>query len=180
MAAKRAVPRAVAPSGGRSRTDLFTPEKRSAIMRAVKGADTRPEIALRRALFALGLRYRLHGALPGKPDLVFAARKSVIFVHGCFWHGHDCPRGVRTPKTNAAYWRQKIVRNRARDKEALAALRGIGWRALVLWECELKDMTRAAAKAAKWLGRGGRWTSRRKKKAVAVDSLSRSKAATRN
>ncbi|MEQ1932170.1 MAG: very short patch repair endonuclease, partial [Parvularculaceae bacterium] len=130
----------------------MTSAERSRIMRAVKSADTRPELALRRALFALGFRYRLHGrGLPGKPDVVFAATKSVIFVHGCFWHGHDCPRGRREPKTNAAYWRAKISRNRERDAETLAALKRAGWRALVLWECELKDITRASQRAAKWL-----------------------------
>lgn len=134
------------------RADVFSPQKRSEIMRAVKGRDTRPEMALRRALFAKGLRYRLHGAkLPGKPDLVFPGRKSVIFVHGCFWHGHDCARGSRAPKTNVAYWRAKIAGNRARDQKTLADLKRICWRALVLWECELRDITRASAKAAKWL-----------------------------
>jgi DNA mismatch endonuclease (patch repair protein) len=138
------------------RADIFTAAKRSEIMRAVKGSNTRPERALRKALFARGFRYRLNVAsLPGKPDLVFAARRAVIFVHGCFWHGHDCARGARAPKTNAAYWRAKIARNRARDKESLGALRRLGWRALVLWECELKDMKRAASRAARWLARSG-------------------------
>lgn len=135
------------------RADVFTRAKRSEIMRAVKGANTKPEIALRRALFRLGFRYRLHGRLPGRPDIVFPGRRSVIFVHGCFWHGHDCPRGRRRPKTNAAYWRAKIAKNQARDAATLAALRAEGWRALVLWECALKDMDRAAKGAAKWLSR---------------------------
>lgn len=139
------------------RSDVFTPEKRSEVMRAVRGADTTPEMALRRALFAMGLRYRTCDArLPGKPDLVFAGRRSVIFVHGCFWHGHDCARGAREPRSNAAYWRAKIGRNRARDAETLLQLKAEGWRALVLWECELKDITRAAARAARWLARGSR------------------------
>ncbi|NWG72129.1 MAG: DNA mismatch endonuclease Vsr [Parvularculaceae bacterium] len=138
----------------RRRTDVFSPEKRSEVMRAVKSANTGPEIALRRALCARGLRYRLHGALPGRPDLVFARARSVIFVHGCFWHGHDCPRGRRLPKANAAYWRAKIARNRARDRKALVDLNRLGWRALVLWECELKAIDRAARKAAAWLSRG--------------------------
>jgi DNA mismatch endonuclease (patch repair protein) len=137
------------PVAGRS--DVFSVKKRSEIMRAVKGANTGPELLLRRALFRLGFRYRLHGRLPGRPDLVFPARKSVIFVHGCFWHGHDCPRGQRAPKTNAEYWRRKIARNRVRDLETAAALKGLGWRRLALWECELKDMDRASRKAARWL-----------------------------
>lgn len=134
------------------RADIFTPEKRSAIMRAVKGANTKPEIALRKALFALGFRYRLHGAkLPGKPDIVFPARHAVIFVNGCFWHGHQCSRGSRRPKTNARYWRDKIRRNCERDAETLAALEKLGWRVRVVFECDLKDIDRAAANAAMWL-----------------------------
>ncbi|MGE3142440.1 MAG: very short patch repair endonuclease [Hyphomonadaceae bacterium] len=122
-----------------TRADVFAPEKRAAIMRAVKSADTKPELAVRRAARALGAGYRLGGwALPGKPDLVFPGRKRVIFVHGCFWHGHDCKRGARAPKDNAAYWQAKIARNRARDARALAALEEAGWRALVIWECETR------------------------------------------
>ena len=127
------------------RTDVFTPEKRSAIMRAVKSRDTKPEIALRKALFALGYRYRLNvKTLPGKPDLVFPKHRTVIFVHGCFWHGHDCKRGNRIPKTNRAYWTEKIARNKARDLRNAAALEAAGWRVLTLWECELKTLDPAA------------------------------------
>jgi len=139
----------------RRSADTFSRAKRSEIMRAVKGRDTKPEVALRKALFARGFRYRLHGDLPGRPDLVFAARRAVIFVHGCFWHGHDCPRGARAPKTNAAYWRAKIAKNRTRDDAVRAELKLLGWRVLVLWECGLKDLHRAAAKAATWLQRNG-------------------------
>jgi DNA mismatch endonuclease (patch repair protein) len=133
------------------RTDVFSPEKRSAVMRAVKGANTKPELALRKALFARGLRYRLHAALPGKPDLVFPARRAVVFVHGCFWHGHDCARGARVPKTNRAYWTAKIARNAARDAEHAAALTALGWRARVVWECELRNIDRVANEVARWL-----------------------------
>jgi len=123
-----------------ARTDVFTAEERSAVMRAVKGRDTKPELMLRRALHRAGYRYRLHAKdLPGAPDIVFPKRRAVIFVHGCFWHGHDCKRGARTPKANRAYWTAKIDRNRARDADALAALAAAGWRAHVVWECELKD-----------------------------------------
>lgn len=113
---------------------------RSAVMARVRGRDTGPELAVRRALRAEGLTgYRLHRAdLPGRPDVAFIGRRAAIFVHGCFWHGHDCPRGARAPKTNAAYWRAKIARNRARDAAALAALEAQGWRALVVWECALR------------------------------------------
>jgi len=124
------------------RADVFDAEKRSAVMRAVKSRDTAPERAVRAAVCALGYarRYRLNGArLPGKPDLVFTPLRKVIFVHGCFWHGHDCKRGARQPKDNAAYWRTKIDRNRARDSASLKALRGDGWSALVVWECETRN-----------------------------------------
>lgn len=119
-------------------------------MRAVKGADTRIEIALRKALFARGLRYRLHAAeLPGKPDLVFPKYRAVIFVHGCFWHGHDCARGSRVPKTNRAYWTAKIARNKVRDKENANRLKAQGWRVLVVWECAMKDVEAAAGRLAR-------------------------------
>jgi DNA mismatch endonuclease (patch repair protein) len=115
--------------------------ERSRIMRAVKARDTAPELQVRRLVFALGYRYRLHKTdLPGKPDLAFASRRSVIFVHGCFWHGHSCTRGARTPKHNAEYWARKIARNRARDRANISALRKLGWRTLVIWECQLRDV----------------------------------------
>jgi len=114
--------------------------ERSAVMRAVKSRDTGPEIAVRAMLRAIAPGYRLYRAdLPGKPDIVYGRRKLAIFVHGCFWHGHDCPRGARMPKANADYWRAKIARNRARDAAATAALTAMGWRALTIYECELKD-----------------------------------------
>ena len=125
--------------GGRS--DVFTPEKRSQVMRAVKSSNTKPETALRKALFALGYRYRLNvKTLPGKPDIVFPKYKTVIFVHGCFWHGHDCKRGARVPKTNRAYWTDKIARNKARDARNAEALKALGWRVITVWECELKGL----------------------------------------
>jgi len=112
---------------------------RSATMRAVKSRDTGPERAVRRLLHGLGYRFRLHDAsLPGTPDIVFAARRKVVLVHGCFWHGHDCPRGARTPRRNADYWRAKIARNVARDAAADARLTTLGWGAFVVWECALK------------------------------------------
>lgn len=132
------------------RADVFDVEKRSAVMRAVKSRDTKPELIVRAAVRALGYsrRYRLNGAkLPGKPDLVFGALRKVIFVHGCFWHGHDCARGARQPKDNAAYWQAKIARNRARDAASIAALEADGWASLVIWECE----TKAAAPMARRL-----------------------------
>ncbi len=109
-------------------------------MQAVKSKNTAPEMLLRKLLHAQGYRYRLHRRdLPGCPDLVFPGRKKVIFVHGCFWHGHDCPRGSRAPKTNREYWGPKIARNRTRDGADQATLAGAGWDILTVWECELRE-----------------------------------------
>ena len=121
-------------------TDVFTPEKRSAVMRRVKGRDTTPELKVRRALTALGVRYRLNRKdLPGSPDIVMAGRRLAIFVHGCFWHGHDCARGSRVPKANRDYWLAKVARNKSRDAAADAALTAKGWRVETIWECDLRD-----------------------------------------
>lgn len=134
-------------------SDVFTPAERSAVMAAVKGRGTKPEMIVRRLVHALGYRYRLHRKdLPGKPDLVFAGRRAVIFVHGCFWHGHDCARGAREPKQNAAYWAAKIARNRERDAANAVALCQAGWRVLTVWECEMKDRTALAARLQGFLG----------------------------
>ena len=109
-------------------------------MRAVKGRDTTPELAIRRLLRSIAPGYRLHRPdVPGKPDIVFLGRRKAIFVHGCFWHGHDCARGARMPKTNAEYWSAKIARNRARDAGNRERLEQAGWRSLVIWECEMRD-----------------------------------------
>lgn len=122
------------------RTVLDEKALRSRTMGAVKSQNTRPEMIVRRLIHALGYRYRLHASnLPGKPDIVFRPRRKVIFVHGCFWHGHDCPRGSRKPKQNSAYWSAKIARNRSRDAGTDAAFMQMGWKTLTMWECELKD-----------------------------------------
>lgn len=116
------------------------PPDRSAIMRAVPGRDTSAEMKVRRLLRPIAPGYRLHRRdVPGNPDIAFIGAKKAIFVHGCFWHGHDCRRGARIPKTNADYWQAKIGRNRARDARHLDELKARGWRALVVWECELAD-----------------------------------------
>lgn len=121
-------------------TDVYSPEKRSAVMRRVKGRDTSPELKVRRLLTSLGARYRLHRKdLPGNPDIVMAGRRLAIFVHGCFWHGHDCARGARVPKANREYWLGKVGRNRERDVASRAALEAAGWRVETVWECEMKD-----------------------------------------
>lgn len=121
-------------------TDVFDKAKRSAVMRRVKGRDTKPEMVVRRALTRLGARYRLHRKdLPGSPDVAMPGRRLAVFVHGCFWHGHDCARGARVPKQNRDYWTAKVARNRARDEKAREALAALGWRVETIWECELKD-----------------------------------------
>ncbi|GAC1634438.1 MAG: very short patch repair endonuclease [Candidatus Acidiferrum sp.] len=120
--------------------DNLSPDKRSKQMSLVRSKDTKPEMAVRRLVHRLGYRYRLHRTdLPGKPDLVFPSQKKIIFVHGCFWHAHECRLG-RMPKSRLRYWRRKIRRNNDRDTLTLRRLRGMRWRCLVLWECQLRDL----------------------------------------
>ena len=134
-------------------TDVFTPEQRSAVMRRVKGRDTAPELKVRRMLRAAGIGYRLGGCgLPGRPDVVMKGRGVALFVHGCFWHGHDCPRGARKPQSNADYWTAKIERNRARDARVEATLTAEGWRVMTVWECRLREQNFAEAMAAEIRG----------------------------
>jgi DNA mismatch endonuclease, patch repair protein len=109
-------------------------------MQAIKSRDTAPELTVRRLAHGLGYRFRLHRKdLPGRPDLVFPRLHKVVFVHGCFWHGHNCARGARVPLQNRDYWTKKVGRNRERDQVARAALVELGWRVAIVWECELKD-----------------------------------------
>ncbi len=109
-------------------------------MSRIRGRDTQPEMIVRRLLHREGYRYRLHRRdLPGKPDLVFPSRRRIVFVHGCFWHRHDCAAGQVRPKTNASFWVEKIRRNVERDRLTRDALKGQGWGVLVVWECEMKD-----------------------------------------
>lgn len=122
-------------------TDTLTPSERSARMARIRAKDTRPEWLVRRLIHGMGYRYRLHRReLPGCPDLVFPGRRKVIFVHGCFWHRHgkDCPL-TRWPKSRMAFWRPKLTANHARDQRNQRALTALGWRWLVVWECELSD-----------------------------------------
>lgn len=110
-------------------------------MRAVRGRDTKPELLVRELAHAIRPGYRLYRRdIPGKPDIAYIGAKKTIFVHGCFWHGHACARGARVPKANREYWVEKIGRNVERDKRNLAALAHSGWRILVIWECELKEV----------------------------------------
>src|SRR5712671_7462406 len=118
--------------------DHLSPEKRSQLMSRIHGRDTKPELLVRRLVHGLGYRYRLHDKrLPGCPDLVFRSRRKVIFVHGCFWHQHNCGRGTR-PKQNKKFWKEKLDRNRARDKDVLRSLKRLGWKAMFVWECQTR------------------------------------------
>ncbi len=122
--------------------DVLTPDQRRLNMSRIRGKDTKPEMLIRRELHAAGFRFRLHRRdLPGRPDLVFPARKAVIFVHGCFWHGHTCPM-CRLPSTRPEFWAAKIDGNRRRDQAAIEALGADGWRVLVVWECALRGPAR--------------------------------------
>lgn len=108
-------------------------------MSRVKGRDTTPELFVRRMVYALGYRYRVHRKdLPGKPDIVFGPRKKIILIHGCFWHGHRCRKG-RLPKSNGAFWTTKIETNRSRDKRTVRRLRALGWKVLTVWQCQLRS-----------------------------------------
>lgn len=132
--------------------DRLTPEARSANMKAVRRKDTVPELSVRRALHAAGYRYRLHMKnLPGSPDIVFPARRKVIFVHGCFWHGHDCRAG-RAPKSRQKYWLPKITRNRERDTEVIESLRAAGWDVMVVWQCQLAGTSSPLQSVTNFLG----------------------------
>ncbi|MCZ7596706.1 MAG: very short patch repair endonuclease [Gammaproteobacteria bacterium] len=122
--------------------DVVSPETRSRMMSGIRGKDTNPEMLIRRSLHKQGFRYKLHeSTLPGRPDLAFPRYRAVIFVNGCFWHGHDCHL-FKWPGTNLDFWRKKIGRNREKDNESLAALDDLGWRVLVIWECALKGRNR--------------------------------------
>lgn len=122
--------------------DVLTEEQRQLNMSRIRGRDTKPEMLIRRGLHARGFRYRLQDrSLPGRPDLVFPRYKAVILVHGCFWHGHDCPM-FRLPATRSEFWSEKIAANQSRDARAHEALLASGWRVLTVWECCLKGKAR--------------------------------------
>lgn len=119
-------------------TDIFSPEKRSEIMSKIKGKNTKPELILRKILWGAGYRYRIHyKKLPGNPDIVFPGKRKVIFVHGCFWHVHECHE-FTWPKTNVEFWDIKLHRNKERDSKNVEKLSHLGWEVLVVWECEVK------------------------------------------
>ena len=136
--------------------DIVDKKTRSQMMSGIRGKDTRPEMLIRRGLHSKGFRYRLHDTnLPGRPDMVFRSRSAVIFVNGCFWHGHDCHL-FKWPSSRAEFWRKKILRNRERDTATVEELRMNGWRILTIWECALKGRTKLPAsevieRATQWL-----------------------------
>ncbi|MFN0122693.1 MAG: very short patch repair endonuclease [Blastocatellia bacterium] len=133
-------------------TDVHTREQRHRNMSAIKGANTKPEMMVRSMAHGLGFRYRLHRKdLPGKPDLVFPSPRKVIFVHGCFWHMHDCRYGSVIPATNTEFWQNKRMSNVTRDQRNLRELKKTGWRVLVIWECETKDLGKLEKRLRKFL-----------------------------
>ena len=122
--------------------DIISPERRSALMSRIRGKDTKIEVEVRRGLHALGFRYRLGGAgLPGRPDIVLPKYRAVVFVHGCFWHGHSCYL-FRLPKTRPEFWKAKIDENRERDSRQTERLVQAGWKVETIWECELRNQSR--------------------------------------
>lgn len=121
--------------------DTMTPEQRHNCMAAIKGKDTKPELIVRKYLFSRGLRFRIQvRKLPGRPDIVLPKYRTVIFVNGCFWHGHEGCRYYRLPKSNVDFWQEKIERNRARDARSEAELKALGWRVLRVWECDIRTV----------------------------------------
>jgi DNA mismatch endonuclease (patch repair protein) len=141
------------PAGQRSAArmvDIFTPEKRSAVMARIRGRDTKPELALRSMLHRMGYRFTVGGpknrTFPGRPDLVLPKLRTVVFVHGCFWHGHAGCKHFRLPKSRRAWWRAKIAGNQARDRRNEDSLRAMGWHVVTVWSCALDTIA-----AREWL-----------------------------
>nr|VFJ43771.1 MAG: T/G mismatch-specific endonuclease [Candidatus Kentron sp. FW] len=134
--------------------DTLSREERSRRMSLIPNAGSSPEMKLRRLVHGMGFRYRLHvGDLPGRPDLVFPSRRAVIFMHGCFWHRHEGCKLARLPKSKLDFWKPKLESNRIRDLKKQQQLRDLGWRVLVVWECELADTDRVSALVREFLGK---------------------------
>jgi DNA mismatch endonuclease (patch repair protein) len=132
--------------------DVHTPQQRSFNMSRIRHRNTRPEMLVRSLVHRMGYRYRLHRKdLPGKPDLVFPSRRKIIFVHGCFFHMHDCRYGRVTPKTNAEFWQTKRLSNVERDRRNVAALKSVGWRVLEVWECQTRELESLETSLRKFL-----------------------------
>ncbi|WP_095161839.1 very short patch repair endonuclease [Pseudomonas sp. Irchel 3F5] len=140
-------------------TDVVDAATRSRMMSGIQGKNTSPEIFIRKALHSRGFRFRIHvKSLPGSPDLVLPKHKAVVFVHGCFWHGHDC-RYFKVPQTRTQFWLEKIEKNQARDQQQVNALRAQGWRVLVIWECAVRSIKKQKStllvdQIASWLLQG--------------------------
>jgi DNA mismatch endonuclease, patch repair protein len=136
--------------------DKITAEQRSAVMSRIRSKDTKPELAVRRLLHRLGYRFRLHASdLKGKPDLVFRSRRAVVFVHGCYWHGHPCRVAGKPAQSNVHYWAPKISRTRERDSATRTSLEADGWRVFVAWECETMDEPAITERLTAFLGPPG-------------------------
>jgi DNA mismatch endonuclease (patch repair protein) len=132
--------------------DRVSPKKRSWMMGRVKNKNTAPEIKLRKLVFSMGFRYRLHCKdLPGHPDIVFRGRKKVIFMHGCFWHGHPDCKASKLPETRKDFWNTKINSNQVRDRENIRDLENLGWKVLIIWQCELNDVLNITEKIRSFL-----------------------------
>lgn len=138
-------------------SDRVSAEQRSKNMSRIRSSETKPEVILRKALFARGMRYRKNDKrLPGRPDIVFPRNKTVVFVHGCFWHRHEGCKNCLMPKTNVAYWQLKFERNRERDQTNEDLLKKLGWRVIVVWECEIeRDLPEVTAQLVAGLADGG-------------------------
>ena len=132
--------------------DTLTRTERSARMALVRRRDTKPELAVRRLVFAMGYRYRLHGRLPGRPDIVLPRLRKVVFVHGCFWHRHGYCKKASTPAQNKKFWLSKFAANKCRDKRNNRLLESEGWSVIIVWECQLKDLDALKMRLAKELG----------------------------
>ena len=133
-------------------TDMLTPQDRSALMSRIRGADTKPELFVRRALHALGYRFRTHvRSLPGRPDVVFSRRRVAVFVHGCFWHRHGCTK-TYTPRSREQFWNTKFAGNVERDRRNQKRLAGAGWRIFIAWECEIEADRRLMDRLVAFLG----------------------------
>lgn len=136
--------------------DTLTPSERSALMGRIRGANTKPEMLVRQLVHGMGYRYRLHRRdLPGTPDLVFPSRRKIIFVHGCFWHRHEGCRFAYEPKSRQEFWARKFEQNLKRDKAALAALRAAGWKVMIIWECETRNVEEISQRVRMFLDSPG-------------------------
>jgi DNA mismatch endonuclease (patch repair protein) len=133
-------------------TDVLTPAQRRLNMSRIRGVDTKPEMIVRRLVHGMGYRYSLHGKrLPGKPDLVLTRHRKIIFVHGCYWHRHNCRYGSVRAQTRSEFWDAKISGNQARDRRNGAALKKMDWRVLVVWECEIRNLERLKKRLIRFL-----------------------------